>query len=52
MHAMGFKQDMAKKCYYVEGHEKPEQQKHRSKFLDEYLTRIEPRCHRGVSVNH
>ena len=43
MHAIGSKRDMAKNCYYVNGHEKPEQQKHRCKFLDEYLTRIEPR---------
>ena len=52
MHAMGFKRDTAKKCYYVDGHEKPEQQKHRSKFLDEYLTRIEPRCHRWGQISN
>ena len=51
MHAMGFKRDTAKKCYYVDGHEKTEQQKHRSKFLHEYLKRIEHRCHRWFQLN-
>ena len=51
MHAMGFKRDTAKKCYYVDGHKKPEQQTHRSKFLDEYFTSIEPRCHRWVQIS-
>ena len=50
MHAMGFKRDSAKKSYYVYGQEKPEQQKHRAQFIKQYLTKIEPRCHRWVQL--
>ena len=52
MHAMGFKQDTAKKCYYVDGHEKPKQQRHCTKFISEYLTKIEPRCHRWIQLSN
>ncbi len=46
MNKMGIKQEMAKKCYYVDGNEKPEQQIHSTKFVSEYLTKIEPTFYR------
>ncbi len=49
---MGFKQDAAKKCCNVDGHEKPEQQRHCTKFISEYLTKIEPRCHRWIQLSN
>ena len=39
-----------KKTYYVDGHEHPEQLKHRDWFTKEYLTKIEPRSHRWVQI--
>jgi hypothetical protein len=50
VHSLGFKGDSAKKSYYVDGHEKPEQQEHRAQFINQYLTKIEPRCHRWVQL--
>ena len=47
---MGFEQDSTKKSYYVDGHEKPEQVLHRAQFNKTYLTEIEPRCHRWISI--
>ena len=52
IHTVGFKQDTAKKYYYIDGHEKPEQQKHRSKFINEHVSEIEPRCHRWVHLTN
>jgi hypothetical protein len=51
MHAMGFTRDLSRKTYYVDGHEKPEQQEHRAKFITTYMTEIEPRCHRWVQLS-
>ena len=45
---MGFKYDYEKKCYYVDGHDKPEQKFHRFEFTKEYLTKIELQSHRWV----
>ena len=45
VHQMGFKRDVAKKSYYADGHERPDQQHYRSQVIKDYLTRIEPRCH-------
>ncbi len=50
VHSLGFKRDSAKKSYYVDGHEKPEQQEHRAQFINQYLTKIEPHCHRWVQL--
>ena len=36
----------------MDGHEKPEQQRHRTKFISEYLTKIEPRCHRWIQLSN
>ena len=46
----GFKRELAKKCYYVDGHEYPEQLKHRAWFTDEYLRVLEFRSHRFVHL--
>ena len=48
---LGFKRETAKKCYYVDGHEYPEQIEHRSKLTEEYLTELEPRSHRWVHLS-
>ena len=47
---LGFKRELAKKCYYVDGHEYPEQLKHRAWFTDEYLRVLEFRSHRFVHL--
>ena len=51
LHSMDFKRDTAKKCFYVDGHENPEQKEHRSYFTKHYLTELEPRCFRWISVS-
>ena len=48
----GIQKRCCKKLYYVDGHERPEQQHHRSQFIKDYLTRIERRCHRWVQLTH
>jgi len=48
---MVVEQDSTKKSYYVNGHEKPEQVLHRANFIKTYLTEIEPRCHRWISID-
>ena len=48
---LGFKRELSKKCYYVDGHEYPEQLKHRSWFTTEYLSVLEVRSHRWVHLS-
>mmetsp|Transcript_383 Transcript_383/g.861 ORF Transcript_383/g.861 Transcript_383/m.861 type:complete len:956 (-) Transcript_383:398-3265(-) len=47
---LGFKRELAKKCYYVDGHEYPEQLRHRAWFTTEYLSKLEVRSHRWVHL--
>ena len=49
--SIGFYRDSVKKSYYSDGHEKPEQKKHRSYHTSLYLSEIEPLCQRWVSVS-
>ena len=37
MKALGFKYEVQRKIYYVDGHEKPETKKYRKKMVREYL---------------
>lgn len=48
---LGFKREVSKKCYYVDGHEYAEQIEHRSRLTDEYLSVLEPRSHRWVHLS-
>jgi hypothetical protein len=50
MHYLEFSNDKVKKSYYVDGHEKEEQVQHRSKFINTYLSEIEPFTHRWVQM--
>ena len=47
---LGFKVEKAKKCYYVDGHEFPEQKKARVDMSKMYLMDIEPRCNRWIQM--
>jgi hypothetical protein len=49
LHHMGFKYSDSKKSYYVDSHEKPENVRYRSKFIDRYKT-YELRCHRWIQI--
>lgn len=48
---LGFKRQLSKKCYYVDGHEYPEQLRHRSWLTSEYLSVLEYRSHRWVHLS-
>ncbi len=50
MHYLEFSNDKVKKSYYVDGHKKEEQVQHRSKFINTYLSEIEPFMHRWVQM--
>lgn len=47
--SLGLKHDSAK-LYYVDGHEKPEQQEYRAHFINQYLTKSEPQFHSWVQL--
>ena len=47
---LGFSRGPFQKSYYVDKHEAPENVEHRSKFIDNYLTKLEPRMHRWVQL--
>ncbi len=49
MRRLGFKYEVCQKCYYVNGHEKPETKKYRKTMVSEYL-KCELRMHRWIQL--
>ena len=47
---LGFSYDSRKKTFFVDGHERPDVVFHRNHFCKDYLSRLEPRCHRWIQV--
>jgi hypothetical protein len=50
LHALGFSYSARKKTFFVDGHERQDVVVRRNEFCKEYLTKIEPRCHRWIQV--
>jgi len=50
LHSCGFSYNAAKKSFYVDGHERVENRMHRKQFVDKFLTKWEPRCHRWIQI--
>ena len=50
LHALGFSYSARKKTFFVDGHERQDVVVRRNEFCKEYLTNIEPRCHRWIQV--
>ena len=48
VHIMGYKHSTKRKSYMVDGNRHESQQRHREKFTLNYLTVLEPHCHRWV----
>jgi hypothetical protein len=49
MNRLGFKYDVRKKSYYVDGHERPGTIKYRKDFVTRYLS-YERRAHRWIQI--
>jgi hypothetical protein len=49
MRRLGFKYEIRRKCYYVDGHEKPETKKYRKTMVSQYLEN-ELRMHRWIQL--
>ncbi len=49
MKSLGFSNEPRKKCYYVDGHEKPSTVEYRGKFVKRYLQN-ELKMHRWIQV--
>ncbi|KAI2514285.1 hypothetical protein MHU86_178 [Fragilaria crotonensis] len=47
---LGFSYDARKKTFFVDGHERPNVVFHRNQFCKDYLSKLEPRCHRWIQV--
>ncbi|KAI2496104.1 hypothetical protein MHU86_18381 [Fragilaria crotonensis] len=47
---LGFSYDSRKKTFFVDGHERPNVVFHRNQFCKDYLSKLEPRCHRWIQV--
>ena len=47
---LGFAYDSRKKTFFVDGHERPNVVFHRNQFCKDYLSKLEPRCHRWIQV--
>ena len=50
LRSCGFSYNSTKKSFYVDGHERVENKLHRRQFVDTFLTKWEPRCHRWIQV--
>ena len=50
MKNLGFRYDLKKKVFYVDGHEKPAQRFDRKVFVQMYLQELEPQMHRWISL--
>ena len=50
MRSLGFKYAPRKKCYYVDGHERPDNVRYRRKFVHRYLFEYEPRTYRWIQL--
>lgn len=50
LRSCGFSYNAAKKSFYVDGHERAENKIHRKQFVDNFLTKWEPRCHRWIQI--
>jgi hypothetical protein len=50
MKSLGFKHEVQKKCYYVDGHKKPATIEYRKQFITRYLT-YERRAHHWIQLN-
>mmetsp|Transcript_27620 Transcript_27620/g.59008 ORF Transcript_27620/g.59008 Transcript_27620/m.59008 type:complete len:743 (+) Transcript_27620:485-2713(+) len=50
VHIMGFTHSTKRKSYMVDGHEHKAQRLHRDQLTANYLTVLEPRCHRWVQM--
>ena len=51
MRLLGFRYDMRRKSFYVDGHERDNVVATRSQFWKRYLTEVEPYCKRWIQVS-
>ena len=51
MRLLGFRYDVRRKSFYVNGHERDDVVATRTQFCKSYLTELEPHCKRWIQVS-